>query len=332
MQPEIGNPDEQREFALAGLAAVRAEVAKRIVGQTRLVDTLLLSLMTQGHALLTGVPGLAKTRSVRSLASALQLEFARIQFTPDLLPSDITGAEMLEGGVGEGRRLRFERGPIFANLVLADEINRTPPRTQSALLEAMQERHVTAGGQSHPLPQPFLVLATQNPIEQEGTYPLPEAQLDRFAFGVTLGYPEGGEEREILRRTTAGAEPPITPVMDAAGVLALQDLVPRVPIRDEVIDVVVRLVRATRPDDDAPALVREAVAWGAGPRAGQVLVMAAKAAALLAGRPEAALEDVLEWLPEVLSHRVVLHPRAERAGIAMPEVLSAVRDAVRLPL
>ncbi len=332
MQPEIGNAEERREAALAGLVAVRAEVAKRIVGQTRLVDTLLLSLMTQGHALLTGVPGLAKTRSVRSLASALQLEFARIQFTPDLLPSDITGAEMLEGGVGEGRRLRFERGPIFANLVLADEINRTPPRTQSALLEAMQERHVTAGGQSHPLPQPFLVLATQNPIEQEGTYPLPEAQLDRFAFGVTLEYPEGAEEREILRRTTAGEEPPIMPVMDAVGVLALQDLVPRVPVRDEVIDVVVRLVRATRPDDEAPILVREAVAWGAGPRAGQVLVMAAKAAALLAGRPEAALEDVLEWLPEVLSHRVVLHPRAERAGIGMPEVLSAVRDAVRLPL
>lgn len=332
MQPETGSAAERREAALAGLSAVRGEVAKRIVGQTRLVDTLLLSLMTQGHALLTGVPGLAKTRSVRSLAAALQLDFSRIQFTPDLLPSDITGAEMLEGGVGEGRRLRFEPGPVFANLVLADEINRTPPRTQAALLEAMQERHVTAGGQSHPLPRPFLVLATQNPIEQEGTYPLPEAQLDRFAFGVALGYPDPAEEREILRRTTVGEEPPINPVMDAAGVLALQELVPQVPVREEVVDAVVRLVRATRPDEDAPSVVREAVAWGAGPRAGQVLVLAAKAAAVMAGRPEAALADVLEWLPEVLSHRVVLHPRAERAGIAMPEVLAAVRDAVRLPL
>lgn len=332
MQLETNIADPARESAVAGLAAVRAEVARRIVGQTRLVDTLLLSLMTQGHALLTGVPGLAKTRSVRALASALQLDFSRIQFTPDLLPSDITGAEMLEGGVGEGRRLRFEKGPIFAHLVLADEINRTPPRTQAALLEAMQERHVTAGGHSHPLPQPFLVLATQNPIEQEGTYPLPEAQLDRFAFGVRLDYPGAEDEREILRMTTAGDEPPLRPVLDAEAVLALQRLVPRVPVRDEVIDVVVRLVRATRPGPEAPDLVREAVAWGAGPRAGQVLVMAAKAAALLHGRPEAALEDVIDWLPEVLSHRVVLHPRAERAGLGIDEVLAAVRDAVRISL
>ncbi|MEO8452278.1 MAG: AAA family ATPase, partial [Gemmatimonadota bacterium] len=271
---------------IAATGRLRDEVARRIVGQQDVLDHLLMAVLAGGHALLVGVPGLAKTLIIKSMAEAMTLDFRRIQFTPDLVPSDITGTEIMEENQTTGtREFRFARGPIFANIILADEINRTPPRTQAALLEAMQEHSVTANGETMRLPEPFFVLATQNPIEQEGTYPLPEAQLDRFLFDIRIEYPSVDDEVAILRTTTGTALPPLVPVLSADEVQSLQRLVRELPAAEPALRYAASLVRATRPDDpNAPSSVRQYVRWGAGPRAGQALILGAKANALLDGR------------------------------------------------
>jgi len=294
---------------------LRAQVAQRIVGQTEVVDGVLTALLAGGHALLVGVPGLAKTLLVQTVSEALDLSFNRVQFTPDLMPGDITGTEIVEEDPATGRRLfRFVEGPVFANVVLADEINRTPPKTQAALLQAMQEHKVTAAGKTYPLPDPFFVLATQNPIEQEGTYPLPEAQLDRFMLELRIGYPSREEEERIVEQTTGSSRLVVRPVLDAATMLDLQALVRRIPVARSLIRAAVRLVRMTRPaDPEAPALVRQYVEWGAGPRASQYLVLGAKARAAIDGRPMADLEDVEAVALAVLRHRVLPNFAAEAA-------------------
>jgi MoxR-like ATPase len=309
---------------------IRAQIASQIVGQDEVVEQLLMAVFARGHCILEGVPGLAKTLMVHSLARSLALDFSRIQFTPDLMPSDITGTEVLYEDRNSGaRELRFVPGPIFANLVLADEINRTPPKTQAALLEAMQERQVTAGGRRHPLPDPFFVLATQNPIEQEGTYPLPEAQLDRFLFKVYITYPKPEEERRIYRLTTGADEPEIHAVLSGERIAALQRLVRRVPVSDHAIDYAMDLVRATRgPAHGGPAYVGDWVSWGAGPRAGQSLVLAAKARAALAGRPSAAAEDIRAVALPVLRHRIVINYNAQAAGETSDSIVARLLNEV----
>jgi MoxR-like ATPase len=299
------------------------EIDRRIVGQRGVVEHLLVALLAGGHALLVGVPGLAKTLMVKTLSGALSLVFSRIQFTPDLMPSDITGTDILEERDDGGREFRFLKGPIFCNLLLADEINRTPPKTQAALLQAMQERAVTAGGRTYELERPFLVFATQNPIEQSGTYPLPEAQLDRFMLQVDVGYPSEDEELEIVKRTTVGEFDPVSRLLEHAQILALQDLVPRVPAADHVIEFAVRLVRSSRPDDPgATERVKRYVSWGAGPRATQMLVLAAKARTLLRGRFAVDLGDVAALAPAVLRHRLVLSFEAEAEGVRADELIA----------
>jgi MoxR-like ATPase len=297
-------------------AAIREQMSRQIVGQNDVVDQLLIAVFARGHCILEGVPGLAKTLMVHSLAESLALDFNRIQFTPDLMPSDITGTEVLyEDRASGARELRFVPGPIFANLILADEINRTPPKTQAALLEAMQERQVTAGGHRHVLPDPFFVLATQNPIEQEGTYPLPEAQLDRFLFKIFITYPKPEEERRIYRLTTGAVQQKIEPTLDGERIAALQRLVRRVPVSDHCIDYAMDLVRATRgPDHGGPKYIGDWVAWGAGPRAGQSLILAAKAKAALMGRPSVSVDDIQSVAPPVLRHRIVINYNAQAAG------------------
>jgi MoxR-like ATPase len=309
---------------------IRRQIARQVVGQDEVVDQLLIAVFSRGHCILEGVPGLAKTLMVNSLARSLSLEFNRIQFTPDLMPSDITGTEVLyEDRTSGARELRFVKGPLFANLVLADEINRTPPKTQAALLEAMQERQVTVGGRRHPLPDPFFVLATQNPIEQEGTYPLPEAQLDRFLFKVFISYPSPDEERRIYRMTTGADLPEITPLITGDRIAALQRLVRRVPVSDQCIDDAMDLVRATRgPEFGGPKYVGDWVAWGAGPRAGQALVLAAKARAALAGRPSVSGDDVRAVALPVLRHRLVLNYNAQAAGQTSDTVVARLLDDV----
>ena len=314
-----GRPDEDEAELdrLAGTrAALEAQIARRIVGQAEIVEKLLVALLAGGHALVVGVPGLAKTTLIATLAETLHLRFHRIQFTPDLMPSDITGTEVLDEDTETGRRVfRFVPGPIFANVILADEINRTPPKTQAALLQAMQEGEVTAGNETYPLERPFFVLATQNPIEHEGTYPLPEAQLDRFMMELRISYPTLAEEAEIASRTTAGPPARVEPVLDGEGLLRFQSLVRRVPAPPSVVEAAVRLARATRPTDpSAPRFVREMVAWGAGPRASQYLVLGAKARAALDGRAAPDLEDLRALAPDVLRHRVVPGFEAEAAG------------------
>jgi MoxR-like ATPase len=297
------------------VARLRRQVAQRIVGQEEVVDGILTAVLAGGHALLIGVPGLAKTLMVQTVAEALNLSFNRVQFTPDLMPSDITGTDIIEEDLTTGKRaFRFVPGPLFANIVLADEINRTPPKTQAALLQAMQEHQVTAGGTTYHLPDPFFVLATQNPIEQEGTYPLPEAQLDRFMLELRVGYPSRAEEEAIVEQTTGSARAPLQPVLDAESVLAMQTLVRRIPVSRGLIRAAVTLTRMTRPPDtDAPAFIREYVDWGAGPRASQYLVLGAKARAAMSGRPMADLDDVRSVAPAVLRHRVVTNFAAEAA-------------------
>ena len=282
-----------------------------------MLDEILMALVAGGHALLVGVPGLAKTMMIRAVAEAMALEFRRIQFTPDLVPSDITGTELLEEDSQTGHRsFRFVRGPVFANIVLADEINRAPPRTQAALLEAMQEHRVTAAGQTMPLPEPFFVLATQNPIEQEGTYPLPEAQLDRFLFDIRIGYPGADEEVAILRATTGVGETPLKPIIGASEARALQRLTREVAAADAALRYAASLARATRPKGgEATELVEQFVRWGAGPRAGQALILGAKAAALLAGRQVVSPEDIRRVARPVLRHRVLPNFAAEAEGI-----------------
>ena len=329
--PPAAAPD--RDALLGALAALRAQVGRRVIGQQDVLDEILMALVAGGHALLVGVPGLAKTLMIRSVAEAMRLDFRRIQFTPDLVPSDITGTELLEEDTTTGHRsFRFVRGPIFGNIVLADEINRAPPRTQAALLEAMQEHRVTAAGETMRLPEPFFVLATQNPVEQEGTYPLPEAQLDRFLFDVRVGYPNEDEEVSILRLTTGREDAPIEPVLDATQVRALQALTHDVAAAEPALRYAARLARASRPDAaDAPELVRRYVRWGAGPRAGQALVLGAKAHALLAGRHAVAPEDIRRVARPVLRHRVLPNFAAEAEGVSAERIVEALLEGVAEP-
>ncbi len=310
---------------------LRAELARVIVGQDRVVEQLLLALFCRGHCILEGVPGLAKTLLISSLARCLSLSFRRIQFTPDLMPADVTGTEVIQEDRATGKRsLHFVRGPVFANVILADEINRTPPKTQAALLEAMQERQVTIGGETFTLEEPFIVMATQNPIEQEGTYPLPEAQLDRFMFKVVVDYPSHDEERRIVEMTTGKSAEPIRPVLDAETILRLQDLVRQVPCAGYVTDYALRLARATRPKEpDAPDFIRQYVGWGAGPRASQFLVMGGKARALLAGRTYVSSDDIQAIARPVLRHRVVTNFTAEADNVTVDDLLDRLLDHVR---
>jgi MoxR-like ATPase len=302
---------------------ILGELRKAIVGQDDVIDHLLTALFAGGHVLLVGVPGLAKTLLVSSLARVLDLGFNRIQFTPDLMPSDITGTDILEEDASTGRRaMRFIKGPVFANVVLADEINRTPPKTQAALLQAMQEREVTAGGQTMALPAPFFVLATQNPIELEGTYPLPEAQLDRFMYNVKVDYPDQQEEERIVATTTSAYAPQLSRVLGAADILALQQLVRRVPVTDHVVRYAVQLARATRGRDGAPDFVRQWVSWGAGPRASQFLVLGAKTRAVLRGRFAPGIEDVQAVAPSVLRHRIITNFTAEAEGVKPDRIVA----------
>lgn len=327
--------DAERLEQLASAARqIRGAVARTVVGQEATIDAMLITLFARGHALLVGVPGLAKTLLVSSLAQALDLSFGRVQFTPDLLPADITGTDLLQEEVDEAgrtqRRMRFLPGPIFANLVLADEINRTPPKTQAALLQAMQERRVTMGSITHALPDPFQVFATRNPIEQEGTYQLPEAQLDRFLLEIHVGYPTEQEEREIARRTTSGASERVKPVLSIQQVRVLGELIPRIPITDEAIHLAVRLARLSRPGEQgAPKEVNEFLRFGAGPRGSQALVLAAKARAALRGEAAADLDDVREMLIPALRHRIVLGYRAEAEGVSELDLLQVIRKQAR---
>jgi len=309
---------------------IRAELAKVIVGQDKVLEELLISMFARGHCLLVGVPGLAKTLMISTLAQCLHLTFNRIQFTPDLMPSDITGTEVIvEDKSTGGRQFRFLHGPVFANVILADEINRTPPKTQSALLEAMQERQVTAGGRKHKLQEPFFVLATQNPIEQEGTYPLPEAQLDRFMFNIFVDYPDEEEEFEIMRVTTAGHPAEVEPILSGEDILHLQEIVRRVPIADHVIRYAMKFARLTRvTKGDAPDFIKEWVSWGAGPRAGQYLILGGKARAILHGRYHVSCEDIREVAAPVLRHRIITNFNAEAEGITPDIIVQKLIDLI----
>jgi MoxR-like ATPase len=319
-----------RELAQAR-RSLELQVAQRIVGQKEIIEKLLIALLAGGHALVVGVPGLAKTTLISTLAETLHLRFSRIQFTPDLMPSDITGTEVLEEDPETGRRMfQFVRGPVFANVILADEINRTPPKTQAALLQAMQELSVTVGNDTFEIEPPFFVLATQNPIEHEGTYPLPEAQLDRFMLELRITYPSFEEEREVATVTTSGAPRTIEPVIDGERLRQFQSLVRRVPAPPSVVDYAVRLARSTRPDDPgSPAFVREMIAWGAGPRASQYLVLGCKARAALQGRPAPNLDDVRAMAPDVLRHRIVPGFEAEAAGRTADDLVEDLIRSVR---
>jgi MoxR-like ATPase len=298
--------------------ALKKAIGAVIVGQHDVVDQLIISMLCNGHSLLVGVPGLAKTLLIKTVADVMDLSFKRIQFTPDLMPSDIVGAEILD----EQRNFKFVKGPLFANIILADEINRTPPKTQAALLEAMQEKNVTAGGVLYKLPSPFFVLATQNPIEQEGTYPLPEAQLDRFMFMIHLDYPSFEEEKNIVKNTTGAVHATVSKVMDAATIAAFQDLVRRVPVADNVLEYAVSLAQKTRPsNENAPTVTKQYIAYGAGPRASQYLVLAAKCYALLKGKYSPDIEDVQAMALSVLRHRVVRNYKAEAEGFSQEELI-----------
>jgi MoxR-like ATPase len=309
-------------------AAIRAELSRVIVGQTSVVDELLIGLFARGHCLLVGVPGLAKTLLVRTLAQCLSLDYSRIQFTPDLMPSDITGTEVIQEDRRTGEReFRFVRGPVFANIILADEINRAPPKTQAALLEAMQEQQVTAAGRRHGLPSPFFVLATQNPLEHEGTYPLPEAQLDRFMFQIKLGYPSEKEELEIVRRTTADDFPIASPTIDGEGILRLMRVVRRIPTPQSVAEYAIRMVRKTRREEaDAPEFINHYLEWGAGPRASQYLVLAGKARAALAGRLVVEESDIQAAALPVLRHRLKLSFSADAEGHDADKVIQRLLE------
>lgn len=298
-------------------SAFKAAVGQVIVGQHEVVESAMISILCNGHSLLVGVPGLAKTLLVNTIAEVLDLGFKRIQFTPDLMPSDITGAEILD----EHRNFKFIKGPLFSNIILADEINRTPPKTQAALLEAMQERHVTIGGQLHHLPAPFFVLATQNPIEQEGTYPLPEAQLDRFMFNIWLDYPSFQEELQVVKSTTSDKRPSLSKVMSGEEILYFQHLVRRVPVPDNVMEYAVGLVHKTRPNDQGSDLARQYISWGAGPRASQNLILGAKCNALLRGKFSPDMEDVKAVALPILRHRVVRNYKAEAEGLKIDELI-----------
>jgi MoxR-like ATPase len=329
--PRPGTPHFSFEQAGDLVARLEREVSKVIIGQRPVVREVLTCLLAGGHCLLRGVPGLAKTLLIKTLAEALSLRFNRIQFTPDLMPSDILGAEVIEEDTTTGKRsIRFIPGPVFANIILADEINRTPPRTQAALLEAMQEYQVTVGGVRHELERPLFVLATENPIEQEGTHPLPEAQLDRFLFNVVIGYPTPDDERRIIAETTTGAERVARVAASGAELESARMLVRELPAATNVVDYALRLTRATRPHDpSAPQDVKDWVRWGAGPRAGQALLLGAKATALLDGRPAPSLEDVTAVALPVLRHRVLVNYQAEADRIDPDQVVTRLLSAIR---
>jgi MoxR-like ATPase len=296
---------------------IKSEIGKIIVGQTDIVEHLLIALLARGHCLLVGVPGLAKTLLIKTLAEVLDLKFSRIQFTPDLMPSDITGTEIIEENTSGGKLFKFVKGPVFANIVLADEINRTPPKTQAALLESMQEHNVTAAGQTYHLDEPFFVLATQNPIEQEGTYPLPEAQLDRFMFNLWLDYPSAKEERAIVKSTTSAVTPKLEKILSAKEIMFFQELVRRVPVADNVIEFAVNLVTKTRPSDStSPKFIKDWLRWGAGPRASQYLILGAKTKAIIEGRHTPEIADVKSMAGPVLRHRIVPNFNAEAEGVS----------------
>jgi len=329
--PPLPEPTEQQivEQLLAAREKIYRELSKVIVGQREVIEQILLALLSGGHCLITGAPGLAKTLLVKSIAQVFHLKFARVQFTPDLMPADITGTEILQSDAA-GRQMQFVKGPIFANMVLADEINRTPPKTQAALLEAMQEHQVTAAGHRHALPEPFFVLATQNPIEMEGTYPLPEAQLDRFMFNVVIDYLPESDEVAVIQQTTANVKPALEQLFYGADVLRFHEVVRRVPIAEEVVRYAVRLAAASRPKQaNSPAFVNDWVSWGAGTRAGQFLVLGAKARALLAGRAHATREDIEALAAPVLRHRILINYRAEADGVTVDKVITKLIEHVR---
>ncbi len=312
-------------------AEVLSEIKKVIVGQEKVIEEILIALFCRGHCLLVGVPGLAKTLLISTLAGIMELDFNRVQFTSDLMPSDITGTDVLEEDLGSKRRsFRFIKGPIFTNILLADEINRTPPKTQAALLQAMQEYKVTAGGVTHALDLPFFVLATQNPIEQEGTYPLPEAQLDRFMFNVMIDYPPLDQEIEIVATTTSAYQPVLKKIINKEKILEMQELVRRVPASSHVIGYAVRLVRASRPQEpEAPAFVKEWVEWGAGPRASQYLILAAKARAVMNRRYVASVEDIRAVIPSILRHRIITNFKAQAEGVDSLKVVEHLLEKVK---
>jgi MoxR-like ATPase len=315
-------------------SALRQELGRVIIGQQSVIDEILITFLAGGHCLLRGVPGLAKTLLIKTLAQAVHLKFSRIQFTPDLMPSDILGTEVIEEDRSTGSRtIRFIHGPIFANIILADEINRTPPKTQSALLEAMQEYQVTVGGIRYALDRPLFVLATQNPIEQEGTYPLPEAQLDRFMLNIVIDYPSAQEERAILAQTTSAEEPKVSVVATGDQIERVRLLVREIPAAENIVDYAARLVRASRPSasggESAPAFVRDWIRWGAGPRAGQALLLAGKARAVLHGRPAVSIEDVRAVAPPVLRHRLLVNFQAEAEGIDAETIVARLLETVR---
>jgi MoxR-like ATPase len=326
--PPLSDTDAIVQIARARDAIV-TQVRKRIFGQQELIEHMLIALFARGHCLLMGVPGLAKTKLISTLAEVLTLDFNRIQFTPDLMPSDITGTDILEEDQATGKRFfKFIKGPVFTNLLLADEINRTPPKTQAALLQSMQEYKVSAGGTTYDLELPFLVFATQNPIEQEGTYPLPEAQLDRFMFNLLVDYPSEADEILIAQHTITTKEEPLEAVLSAQEIMALQKIVLRVPIEDEVVRYAVRLVRATRPDStDAPDFVKQYLSWGAGPRASQYLIIAAKARALLRGNLTVAQEDIRALAHPILRHRIITNFQADAQRITRDDVISRLTEA-----
>jgi MoxR-like ATPase len=326
-QPVATSDVQLLEELKSARGEILTELRKVIVGQDAVVEQLLTVLFANGHCLLVGVPGLAKTLLVSTLATILDLKFSRIQFTPDLMPSDITGTEILEDDPVTGKRtFKFIRGPIFANMVLADEINRTPPKTQAALLQSMQEYRVTAGGTTYPLDLPFFVLATQNPIEFEGTYPLPEAQLDRFMYHISVGYPTDAEEERIVATTTSAYEAAPKKVMGVQRILDLQHLVRRIPVSEHVVRYAVRLARASRPGPDSASFVRDWVSWGAGPRAAQYLVLGAKARAAIQGRPTPGAEDVRSVAPAVLRHRIIPNFNAEADGISSLDIIAKLLE------
>ncbi len=332
-EPQVSAAGEELEAVArlqAAYAQIRSELGKVIIGQDAVIEELLIALFCRGHALLVGVPGLAKTLLISTLSRTLGLSFSRIQFTPDLMPSDITGTEVIEEDRSTGtRQLRFVRGPVFANVILADEINRTPPKTQSALLEAMQEHQVTAGGKQHRLPQPFFVLATQNPIEQEGTYPLPEAQLDRFMFMINVSYPSEQEEFDIVRTTTTRRHVELQHILSAEEIMQLQEVVRSVPAADHVIRYALQLTRLTRRENgNCPKFIEEFVSWGAGPRASQYLVLAGKARALLKGRHHVSIDDIRAVALPVLRHRIVTNFNAEAEGVKSDTIVRRLLEHV----
>ena len=330
--PTTPTERETVERLTTGRAQIQAELGKVIVGQKDVIEQLLIALFAGGHCLITGAPGLAKTLLVKSIARIFHLKFQRIQFTPDLMPADITGTEILQD-TGEGRRMLFVRGPVFANIILADEINRTPPKTQAALLEAMQEHQVTAAGVRHALQEPFFVLATQNPIEMEGTYPLPEAQLDRFMFNVVMDYLPEDEEVAVVTRTTAGAPALIEPLFTGEDVLRFHDIVRKVPVAEEIVRYAVQLAAASRPHQaSSPPFINEWASWGAGTRAGQFLVLGAKTRALLKGRAHVTVEDIQSLAHPTLRHRILLNYRAEAEGVNVEQVIKRLLETIKPPM